>query len=36
LLILPNKHISNLKSIEYEDFFAYAYACTQILHLKPI
>ena len=36
LLTLLNKHISSLKSIEYEDFFAYAYACTQSLHLKPI
>jgi hypothetical protein len=35
LLTLFNKHISSLKSIEYEDFFAYAYACTQSLHLKP-
>jgi hypothetical protein len=36
LLTLLNKHISSLKSIEYEDLFAYAYACTQSLHLKPI
>jgi hypothetical protein len=35
-LTLLNKHISSLKSIEYEDFFAYAYACTKSLHLKPI
>ena len=35
LLTLLNKLISSLKSIEdYEDFFAYAYACTQSLHLK--
>ena len=36
LLTLLNKDISSLKSIEYEDFFTYAYACTQSLHLKPI
>ena len=36
LLTLFNKYISNLKSIEYEDFFAYAHACTKILHLKPL
>jgi hypothetical protein len=36
LLILLNKLISSLKSIEYEDFFAYAYACTYSLYLKPI
>jgi hypothetical protein len=36
LLTMLNKHISSQKSIEYEDFFANAYACTQSLHLKPI
>ena len=36
LLTLLNKHISNLKSIEYEDFLAYAYACTKSPHLRPI
>ena len=36
LLTLLNKHTSSLKSIEYEDFFAYAYACTKSPHLKPI
>jgi hypothetical protein len=36
LLTLLNKHINSLKSIEYQDFYAYSYACTQSLHLKPI
>ena len=36
LLTLLNKHINSLESVEYEDFFAYAYACTKSPYLKPV